>query len=46
MELLIDPSCSVAFEVEPEEENIMKRKPRKATEPLFGKRALIIAVLQ
>jgi Ca2+-transporting ATPase len=28
LELIIDPVCSVVFEAEPEERNIMKRKPR------------------
>lgn len=46
MELLIDPACSVVFEAEQEESNIMQRKPRDAKEPLFGKRTLLISILQ
>lgn len=36
MELLIDPACSIAFEYEQEEKNIMKRKPRDPEEKFFG----------
>ena len=36
LELIIDPACSVVFEAEPEEADIMSRPPRKADEPLFG----------
>ena len=35
LELIIDPVCSVVFEAEKEEKNIMKRKPRKREERLF-----------
>jgi Ca2+-transporting ATPase len=46
LELIIDPSCSVVFEAEPEEEGIMKRKPRNLKDPLFNKRALYLSFLQ
>ncbi len=46
MELLIDPACSVVFEMEPEEPGIMNRPPRPKDEPLFGKRRIILSVLQ
>ncbi|MBU4141922.1 cation-translocating P-type ATPase [Patescibacteria group bacterium] len=46
LELLIDPACSVVFEAEPEEENIMKRSPRDPKKPLFGKNMLIMSFLQ
>jgi Ca2+-transporting ATPase len=36
LELIIDPSCSVVFEMEEDEADIMKRKPRRLEEPLFG----------
>ena len=32
LELIIDPACSVAFEAEPEESNIMNRPPRSPKE--------------
>jgi Ca2+-transporting ATPase len=46
LELIIDPACSVAFEAEPEEKDVMSRKPRRVSEPLFGKRVLGLSVLQ
>jgi len=46
MELLIDPACSIIFEWEREEANIMSRFPRDAKEALFGKRTLFLSVLQ
>lgn len=36
MELIIDPVCSVVFELEQEEKSIMKRKPRNPNEQFFG----------
>jgi Ca2+-transporting ATPase len=46
LELIIDPACSVAFEAEPEEKDIMRRKPRPVREPLFGRKVLGLSVLQ
>jgi P-type Ca2+ transporter type 2C len=46
LELIIDPACSVVFEAEPAEGDIMKRKPRGPQERLFGARGLIISCLQ
>ena len=46
LELVIDPSCSIAFEAEPEESDVMKRCPRKATEPLFNRRTLFVSIMQ
>jgi Ca2+-transporting ATPase len=36
LELIIDPACSIAFEAEPEELDVMNRPPRKPNAPLFG----------
>jgi Ca2+-transporting ATPase len=36
LELIIDPICSIAFESQKEERNIMKRLPRNSSEPFFG----------
>jgi Ca2+-transporting ATPase len=36
MELIIDPSCSIAFETEQEEEGIMQRPPRDPNVRFFG----------
>ncbi|MBF0536637.1 MAG: cation-translocating P-type ATPase [Nitrospirae bacterium] len=46
LELIIDPACSIVFEMEPEEANVMKRSPRKLNDPLFSRRALILSILQ
>jgi P-type Ca2+ transporter type 2C len=46
LELIIDPASSVVFEAEPEEADVMERKPRAADEPLFSKKTLAISVLQ
>jgi Ca2+-transporting ATPase len=37
LELIIDPSCTIVFEMEREESGIMNRKPRRLGEPLFGR---------
>jgi len=46
LELIIDPACSLAFENEPAEADVMKRPPRDAQAPLFGGPALWLALLQ
>ena len=46
MELIIDPACSIVFEAEPAEVNVMKRPPRSLTEPLFDKKIISLSVLQ
>lgn len=46
LELIIDPTCSVAFEAEPEEADVMKRPPRDPERPLFSKHMLGLSVLQ
>lgn len=46
LELIIDPACSIVFEQEPEEEGIMSRPPRDPKGTLFGKRMLLISLLQ
>jgi Ca2+-transporting ATPase len=46
LELIIDPACSVIFEAEPPEGNIMKRKPRDPDEPLFGKHMFMLSFMQ
>ena len=35
LEMVIDPVCSLVFEAETEEDDIMRRKPRDPDEPLF-----------
>ncbi len=46
LELIIDPACSVVFEAEPEEADVMTRPPRRPDAPLFGKRTVGISLLQ
>jgi len=46
LELIIDPICSIAFENEAEEDNIMKRKPRKKNDSLFDKETIIKCIFQ
>jgi Ca2+-transporting ATPase len=46
MELIIDPACSIVFEAEAEEKDIMRRPPRGLAEPLFGRRTVLLSVLQ
>jgi Ca2+-transporting ATPase len=46
LHLIIDPACTVVFEAEPEESNVMKRPPRNPKEPLFSRRTLRLALLQ
>ena len=36
LELIIDPACSIIFEAEKEELNIMNRPPKRIDEPFFG----------
>ena len=46
MELIIDPVCSIAFESEQEEKNIMKRPPRKPSEQFFGSKKIILSIME
>ncbi len=46
LELIIDPACSIAFEAEPAEADVMDRPPRDPAEPLFGGPVLLASLLQ
>lgn len=46
LELIIDPACSMIFESEPEERNIMERPPRNPKKPIFNKKILFLSALQ
>jgi Ca2+-transporting ATPase len=46
MELIIDPASSIAFEMEPEEHDVMRRPPRRPTERLFTGRMIVRSILQ
>ena len=46
LQMIIDPACSIFFEAEPEERDIMQRPPRQSNEPLFGGKLLVNSLLQ
>ena len=46
LELVIDPACSLIFEAEHAEVNIMQRPPRRRDERLFSISTLRVAILQ
>lgn len=46
LEMITDPACSIAFEMEPEEANVMSRPPRDPKQPVFGRRAIFLSLLQ
>ena len=46
LELIIDPACSIVFEAEEEEPDVMQRPPRAATEHLFNKQMVWMSLLQ
>ena len=46
LQLIIDPACSIVFEAEEEEADIMQRPPRSSTERLFNRRMVTMSLLQ
>jgi Ca2+-transporting ATPase len=46
LELVIDPACSLVFENEPSEADVMQRPPRDAKAPLFAGTTLVLSLLQ
>lgn len=46
LELLIDPTCSLVFESQEAEKDIMTKKPRRRDEPLFSRNTLFFALTQ
>ncbi|MFH0961263.1 MAG: cation-translocating P-type ATPase [archaeon] len=46
LELIIDPACSVVFESEEEESDIMSKPPRDPKEKIFNRRTVAYSVLQ
>lgn len=46
LELIIDPSCSLIFEAEHAEANVMRRPPRNPHERLFSRATIAVAMLQ
>ncbi|MBK8817271.1 MAG: HAD-IC family P-type ATPase [Methylococcaceae bacterium] len=46
LEMVIDPACSVVFEAEQEEDDVMQRPPRDPSSPLILPRRIFWATLQ
>jgi Ca2+-transporting ATPase len=46
LELIIDPSCTLIFEAEEAEADVMRRPPRNPNERLFSRRTLAVSALQ
>jgi Ca2+-transporting ATPase len=46
LQLIIDPVCSVVFEAEAEEADIMDRPPRGVDDPLFSRRMIGLSLAQ
>lgn len=46
LELIIDPACTMIFEAEKEEKNVMSRKPKDINEPFFSKGKILVSCLQ
>jgi P-type Ca2+ transporter type 2C len=46
LELIIDPACTLVFEAEKEEADVMRRPPRNPKQGIFNRRTLGIASLQ
>jgi Ca2+-transporting ATPase len=46
LELIIDPSCSMIFEAEKEEKNVMNRPPKGIDEKFFGSKKIFLSCMQ
>ncbi|MCW7482372.1 cation-translocating P-type ATPase [Leptospira kanakyensis] len=46
MEMVIDPTCTIVFEKESAESDLMKRKPRETAEPLLDRELFINSLIQ
>lgn len=46
LELIIDPACSIIFEAEREEKNVMSRPPKDINEPFFGAKKILLSCSQ
>jgi P-type Ca2+ transporter type 2C len=46
LELIIDPACSVVFEAEKSEGDVMNRPPRRLDAPLFDRITIVLSILQ
>jgi Ca2+-transporting ATPase len=46
LEMIIDPACSIIFEAENEEKNVMDRPPKPIDEPFFGLKKIMMSCTQ
>ena len=46
LELIIDPACTMIFEAEKEEKNVMSRPPKDINVPFFGARKIFFSCMQ
>src|SRR5690348_2674789 len=46
LEMIIDPVCSLVFEAESEETDVMRRRPRAPAAPLFSRALILWSLLQ
>jgi len=46
LEMIINPSCSIIFEAEAEEQDIMQRPPRNPKEKLFSRNMVALGLIQ
>ena len=46
LQLIIDPACSIVFEAEGEEVDVMHRPPRNSREPLFSRKTVVLSLMQ
>ncbi|TGL40836.1 cation-translocating P-type ATPase [Leptospira perdikensis] len=46
MEMVIDPTCTIVFERESAESDLMKRKPRETKEPLLDRELFVNSLIQ
>lgn len=46
MELVVDPACSLVFEMAPAEKTVMNQPPRKLSVPLFSKQTILFSLRQ
>jgi P-type Ca2+ transporter type 2C len=46
LELVVDPSCSIAFENEPADAQVMQRSPRDTLAPIFGFQQMLASFFQ
>jgi Ca2+-transporting ATPase len=44
LHLVIDPACSIVFEAEPEEADVMQRPPRSVAARLFGRKLVAVSL--